>query len=674
MAKAPRTFVLGTAGHIDHGKTSLVRALTGTDTDRLPEEKRRGITIELGFAPWHITSDLHASIVDVPGHENFVRTMVAGAGGIDAVILVVSAEDGVMPQTREHINVCRLLGVRHGIVALTKIDRLEGDAEAIDLAADDVRESLVGTVFEEAPILGCSAISGEGIDALKSAVKKLVTGLPRRDAKGAPIMPLDRVFTMKGHGTVVTGTLLQGTFDIDKQPNLRLVPTGDDRAPRTVRARQAQVRGGEESRIGPGSRVAVNLAGVEVAELSRGDVLTRGPLVEPGTVFHAAMQHLPGRTPPWTHGTTVQVCAGTAFAVGRLDPLWLAPSPDHPEEGDADDVAIGVGREGLVRVRLETPMPLWRDMSVVVRDFSGPPPATASEDQGRTIGGGVVVDPDPPSGRGQRKRWVAVGRTLTQPDPDRRLVALVHDAHTSGVDTTSLLRRSGVQDAASRLSNLADAKKPELIALPGERWGHIEHLRPLVDQVVTSVDHYHRDHPDQPGASRATVEAMLGSRVAADIAGWAVEQALERGTLQTVDDAGTVGRPGKGVQATGELPEHMQRVMDVYEHHGITAPTVKEVTAECGLDPRKTLEILGVLQRTGRLVKVTADISMATGHHDKLVDEVRAHLSEHGTIDVQALKGMTGLTRKYAVPFLEHLDQLQVTRREGDRRLPGPKA
>ena len=682
MARTPRSLILGTAGHIDHGKTTLVRALTGTDTDRLPEEKRRGITIELGFAPWAITPELQASIVDVPGHENFVRTMIAGAGGIDVVILVVSAEDGVMPQTREHINVCRLLGVRHGLVALTKIDRLDNDPEAIELATDDVRESLAGTVFEQTQILPLSAQTGEGLDELKRAIKKLASTLPRRDADGDPIIPLDRVFTMKGHGTVVTGTQLCGTLDIAKNPNLTLVPAGDAREARTVRARAAQVRGSDEGRIGPGSRVAVNLAGVELSEVSRGDVLTSGPLVERGTVFHVAMQHLPGRTAPWTRGTVVQVCAGTAFAVGRLDPLWLAPSADEDATDDTTktgEVQVATGREGLVRVRLETPVPVWRDMSVVVRDFSGPPPTTASEDQGRTIGGGVVTDPAPSQGRGQRARWVAVGRALTEPDLDRRLVALVHDAGTLAVDTTELGRRSGIADAPARLAALATGKKAPLVRLSAQdrglqRWAHIEHVRPLVARVVAAVDRFHVDNPMQPGAGRATVEAMLGSRTAPDIAAWALDQALERGVLQTVDDAGTIARPGKGVQADGELPEHMQRVLDVYGRHGITAPTVKEVTAECGLDPRKTLEMLGVLQRTGRLVKITPDISMAADAHESVVTGVRGHLAEHGTIDVQALKGITGLSRKYAVPLLEHLDQLQITRREGDKRFPGAKA
>ncbi|MBC8067074.1 MAG: GTP-binding protein, partial [Deltaproteobacteria bacterium] len=252
--------VIGTAGHIDHGKTTLVAALTGVHTDRLPEEKRRGITIELGFAPWRVSPELEASIVDVPGHEGFVRTMVAGAGGIDAVLLVVSAEDGVMPQTREHVNVCRLLGVAAGVVALTKIDRLGDDPEAIELAIDDVRTALADTPFATAPIVPCSAVTRVGLDRLTDAMCTLAAKLPRRDASGPVILPLDRVFTIKGHGTVVTGTLLSGAIDLRADAELELVPVGDRRSPRPVRARAAQVRLEGRERIGPGNRVALNLA------------------------------------------------------------------------------------------------------------------------------------------------------------------------------------------------------------------------------------------------------------------------------------------------------------------------------------------------------------------------------------------------------------------------------
>jgi selenocysteine-specific elongation factor len=673
MAKPPRALVLGTAGHIDHGKTTLVKALTGVDTDRLPEEKRRGITIELGFAAWELAPDLRASIVDVPGHEGFVRTMVAGAGGIDLVILVVSAEDGVMPQTREHINVCRLLGIEHGVVALTKVDRLEGDAEAIELAAEDVRAALQGSVFAEAKIIACSGLTGAGLDDLRAELRRLAAKLPRRDSQGPVILPIDRVFTIKGHGTVVTGTLLSGLVDLTADNHLRLVPAGLERPTREVRSRGAQVRSAEQARVMAGNRLALNLANVEVAEIHRGDVLTRGPMVIATTTVHAMLQHLPGRDAAWVHDTSVQLCAGTAHAAARLDPLWHAPHPDYDEPPGAEP-SIPPGHEGLVRIRLEQPLPLWRDQRLVIRGFSSSTIAGAHDDQGLTLGGGVIVDPEPSSGRGQRARWIALGRALADPDPTARVRRLVHDAGVVGIDRTTVERRTGLREAGTLLRAMSEGKGAVLVPLSNERYVHVEAARPLIDRVIAGVDRFHTDNPMQPGIGRASAEALLGARVAAAVAAWAVDQALARGALRAVDDQGTLARPGKGVPAEGALPEHMQRVLDQYEHAGLEAPNLKDVQAACGLNSRQILEIVGVLQRTGRLVKLTAEISFARASHDALVEQVREHLGTHGMIDVQALKQMTGLSRKYAVPFLERLDELQITRRDGDQRMPGPRA
>jgi selenocysteine-specific elongation factor len=659
--------VLGTAGHIDHGKTTLVRALTGTDTDRLPEEKRRGITIVLGFAPWRIAPGLEASIVDVPGHENFVRTMVAGAGGIDAVILVVSAEDGVMPQTREHLNVCRLLGVTHGVVALSKVDRLEGDPEAIEMAVDDVREALQGSVFADSEIIPCSSQTGEGLDVLTATVKRIVDKLPRRDSKGDVVIPLDRVFTIKGHGTVVTGTLLRGAVDIGKDHAVDLVPHGPGRETMTVRARAAQVRGSDQDRVLAGSRIALNLGGVDTDALSRGDVLARGGTVARAEVFHARLQHVPGHTPPWKPNTTLQVCVGTANAVGRLDPLQREPLPDQEVEDDASD--IPPGREGLVRIRLEAPLPIWRDARVVVRGFSD----VDAEIQGRTVGGGYVVDPRPSSGRGQRTRWVALGAALAADDHFERVAALVRDAGALGIDVAEVGHRAGTSDAKGLLNRLCQGKRPEAVALAGDRFVHEDHVRPLVDAAIAHVDRFHAESPRKGGLGRPAVEAALGGRVAPDVAALAVARAVERGALK-LGSQGTLSRPGKGLQAGGEIPEEMQRVLDLYEEAGICPPTLKEVGAGADLDAREVLDIVGNLQRTGHLVQVTAELSFAKAAHEELLQRVRDRLAQEGTIDVQALKGMTGLSRKFVVPFLEHLDALHITLRQGDRRIPGPRA
>jgi selenocysteine-specific elongation factor len=661
MAKTPRSVVLGTAGHIDHGKTTLVRALTGRDTDRLPEEKKRGITIELGFAPWPIAADLEASIIDVPGHENFVRTMVAGAGGIDAVVLVVSAEDGVMPQTREHINVCRLLGVSHGVVALTKVDQLEDDEEAIELAVEDVREALVGTVFEDAPIVPCSGQTGAGIDTLTKTIRDVVLRAPKRDAAGDPVLPLDRAFTIKGHGTVVTGTLLQGTIGLGKDIALDLVPAGDRREPRAVRPRAIQVRLSERDRVLPGNRVALNLGGIDVGEVERGDVITHGNAVGRSSAFHVWLEHLPGHSPNWKLDTTLQICVGTAHAVGHLDPLW--------REDATGEFEVAPGEQALVRIRTDVPLPVWRGARVIVRAFHD---ATADH-QGRTVGGGVILDPQPSSGRSQRPRWIALGRVFRSADLAEQTVAVVEDAGLQGIRRPELAFRLGTSRLDETLTKLT-GKGGTLVRVGTDRYVHEGLLRPLVQSATTYVDRFHAANPMQPGVNRAAVESQLGPRIEPEVASLAVDRAIERRTLHIVDDQGTLARPGKGLQVGGELPEHVQRVLTLYDDAGSTPPTLREVATESGLDERKVLEIVGVLQRRGDLIKVTPDLSFSKASHDRLLGQVKDRLREEGTIDVQALKAMTGLSRKFVVPFLEHLDGLQITLRKGNMRIPGPRA
>ncbi|MCA9698126.1 MAG: selenocysteine-specific translation elongation factor, partial [Myxococcales bacterium] len=336
---ATRELVLGTAGHIDHGKTTLVRALTGVDTDRLPEERRRGITIELGFARWQLEgpkSERWAiGIVDVPGHEALVRTMVAGAGGMDAVLLVISAEDGVMPQTREHLHVCELLGLRHAVVALTKIDRLGGEGadeaereELLELAREDVRGELASTAFAEAEIVPVSATTGEGLEELRAAVVRMLRALPGRDRKGAPVLPVDRVFTMRGHGTVVTGTLLSGEIELDKGAGeLELVPQGPGRSRAVLRVRGMQVHGHETDKARAGTRTALNLGNVAVDDLARGDVLTRWSRVVASDRILARVEQLGFGAKPWGgrggRSTALQLCAGTASTAAHLVPLAL---------------------------------------------------------------------------------------------------------------------------------------------------------------------------------------------------------------------------------------------------------------------------------------------------------------------------------------------------------------
>ncbi len=674
---AARQFVLGTAGHIDHGKTALVRALTGIDTDRLPEEKRRGITIELGFAHWRSGDDVHISVVDMPGHEALVRTMVAGAGGVDAVLLVIAAEDGVMPQTREHLHVCELLGLRHAVVALSKVDRLRAGAgsedefaELLELASEDVRATLASGPFADAPIVPVSAHTGEGLERLRAELLRIAKQLPSRSHKQLPVLPIDRVFSMRGHGTVVTGTLLRGELDLDSHPELELVPGGLGRKVIPVRLRGMQIHGQEARRARAGTRLALNLGNVAVDELARGDVITRGAKLVASDRVLALVEQLGFGSRAWARDTALQLCAGTASTAAHLVPLALV-DPESGKliepRGSASKPTIGPGARGLVRLYLDTPLPIWAGQRVILRAYSG----THANVEGLTVGGGVILDPLPE--RRLPARRVALAQALLSEDPNERAQALVVDAGYSGIDAWSVAVRGSIEEPGKPLSRLSRPGGP-LLELPGGRWFDRKLLDELVRAAIAEAERHHRAHPLQPGIARATLEASLPGHPASELARAAVDAAIEQGALHVADRAGSLARPGKGSLDPSALPEPMQRMLDLYRSGGLTPPTLKDVGEQLRLEPKRVLEYAGLLQRGGLLVRVSDDLSYAAEAHVELLRRVREHLATHGELDVQALKQLTQLSRKFAVPFLEHLDHLGITRREGDRRLPGPKA
>ena len=661
--------MIGTAGHIDHGKTTLVRALTGHETDRHPEEKARGITIELGFAPWALAPDLELSIVDVPGHEAFVRTMIAGAAGLDLVILVVSAEDGVMPQTREHLAICRLLGVRRGVVALSKIDLLEDDPDALELAVEDVRAALAEGIFAEAPIVPVSASTGAGLDALGDTVAKALRELPARPRDAAVRLPIDRAFTMKGHGTVMTGTLLSGTLELEDSgpagPELRVMHRGG-RPASTPRLRGIQVRNAATARARAGSRVALNLGGIGADELHRGDLLASPEAAVVSDTLHAWVDLLPHADAPLAHPQSVQLCIGTAHAAASVDVLAL-------EDGDGlrggDGLSLAPGRRGLLRLRLDEPLPIWWGQRLVLRAFH----AKSAKMHGLTVAGGRVVDPQPSSGRAQRARWVEVAEALRGPDASARALALVLDAGLSTLDDEALQLRAGIERPRGVMAPLVSGEDAPLLLLGDGHYVAREELEALVPTVVAKVDAFHDAQPLASGISRGAVEAALPPMTTPTLARAVTDLALERGALRLADGEGSLARPGRGQLDPDALPPELEAVLELYRARGSTPPTLREVAGVLGVDAKEALERVVSLQRSELLVRVSDDLSWSPEAHAELVESIRAHLRTHGEIDVQGLKALAGLSRKFAVPVLEQLDRLGITRRQGDRRVPGPK-
>jgi selenocysteine-specific elongation factor len=635
-----RHLVVGTAGHIDHGKSTLVQALTGIDPDRLKEEKARGITIDLGFAHTEI-GGVSVAFVDVPGHERFVKNMLAGAGGIDAMLLVVAADEGVMPQTREHLDICRLLGVSRGVVALTKADL--ADADMRGLVQLDVAELLNGTSLAAMPVIPVSARTGEGLDDLGAALAALAGEASSRDAEAAVRLPIDRVFSMRGFGTVVTGTLAAGRIVADE--TLEVLPGG-----RMVKVRGVQVHGGRREQTVAGERAAVNVSGIEVADLARGQVLA-APATLPVTSLIDASVVLLASARPLKHGTRVRFHQGTSEVLARVATIGAA------REGVAP--VLQPGEVGLVRLRLEAPAPLSRGDRYVLRSYS---PAV-------TIAGGQVLDPLPPRG-GVRaaatlERLTRLRRSIDRAGDEDALVAFVEHSGARGLIVDALRARAGAFTTAGNRAVAALGARPDIWRI-GDRLVMASWRGRLERAVTEALAAHHDRDPHSEGLAREEVREGVLGEAHADVAGAVLEGMAAAGTIGGRD---RLALPGRGVSITAEEAHALERLEQAYRDAGLTPPEGEALGVATGLPAPTVARLLPLLVRQGRLVKVTG----LTFHRDALArlrSEVAALKGQPGArVDVAAFKQRYGLTRKHAIPLLEYLDRERVTRRVGESRV-----
>ena len=628
--------VLGTAGHIDHGKTALVRALTGVDTDRLAVEKARGITTELGFAPLDL-GGRRVALVDVPGHERFVKSMVAGATGLDLVLLVIAADEGVMPQTREHLDICQLLGVRRGLVVVTKRDLVDDEWAA--LVAAEIAAAVAGTFLERAPVVACSARTGAGLDELRAQIAAAICELAPRERTGVLRLPIDRVFTMKGFGTVVTGTVLGGAVALGDE--LVVLPGG-----LTARVRGLEVHGAAVEQAVAGHRAALNLGGVAVGELARGDLLAHPGRVAASHILDAELHHLataPGALGPRTR---VLVHHGTAQL-----PAMLAL---------VDRSALAPGETGLVQLRLDraTPLAALPGDHFIVRGFV----ATASH--GTTIGGGRIIRVLAPRARHTAEHAEHVSR-LDHARLDQRIALDVKAAVFAGLGIADLVRRLGLP---------ADALEPALTTLcaSGEllATGTGEHAHYLHAAAVASVEARVTAAVAQPSAAgdgvarellRTQLPAALPSRAYdAIIAG------LERKAVVVSDGDRLRRASGPAARAAPTAAE--AKLAEQFRTWGAQPPRPKEVPGATGLDDAQAKALLDRLLAAKRLVKIKPDLYM----HADVVAELRARLlaflDAHKTIDAQQWKELTAASRKFTIPLAEFFDAEKVTLRVGELR------
>ena len=620
-----RRLVVGTAGHIDHGKTALVRALTGIDADRLEEEKRRGITIDLGFAHMELSGPggekLQLGFVDVPGHERFVRNMLAGVGGIDLVLFVIAADESIKPQTREHFDICSLLGIRKGIVVLTKADLAGGDL--VELVRLEVDEFVRGSFLEGAPVVAVSSTTGAGLEELRAEVTKLAESVAEREASQYFRLPIDRAFTMRGFGAVVTGTLVSGCVLLDDEVELHP-------ARRRVRVRGIQVHGASVKEATAGQRTALNLAGVEVAEVGRGMVLAEAGRFRATQQIDCAFELLPSAK-PLKHRAPVHFHAGTAEVEAEMRRL-------------KGTEALQPGSREYVRFLLSEPLLLLPGDRFIVRMFS---PVV-------TIGGGVVLDIAAP-----RRATLERLRVLETAPAAERLALLVSESRY-GMAMPELVARTGWLESDIRKA----AAGAGLIMLEAPQFWLLDSpwAAAKLDAIHEYLKQFHRQNPLLAGASKEE----LRSKHLAGAPAWLMDALLARSKTLAAD-AETVRLSSHKISLKQDEEEASTKIENAFRTAGLATPAMQEVLGKSGVESNRARTILQLLLRDKRLVRVSDELVF----HASAIQSLRALLAQKkgARFAVPEFKDWTGVSRKYAIPLLEYLDRERITRRDGDSRV-----
>jgi len=631
-----KSVIVGTAGHIDHGKTTLVKALTGIDADRLEEEKRRGITIDLGFANLELTSKtgekLRLGFVDVPGHERFVRNMLAGVGGIDIVLLVISAEEGIKPQTREHFDICRLLAIPRGIVVVTKSDLV--DAETLEVVHLEIEDFLRGSFLDpkRTPIVSVSAITGQGIDHLKSELARMPSEVGMKNARALPRLPIDRAFVMKGFGTVVTGTLIAGT--IQREQELELHPSG-----KYVRVRGIQVHGVSSEQASAGERTAINLTGVAVEDLARGVMLARPGTLRPTRQLDVRLHLLPDAR-PLKHLSRVHL---HCFASETLAQIRLL-----------EDKQIEPGGTALAQLRAVEPLLAVPGDRFIIRQFS---PVV-------TIGGGIVLDSFPL--RRSSKDLPAAREFLTElehADSGAALAMRTERRGTAGLDRDEAAREMGQERQLIDLQARALVGNGQILAADDILLAKAPALE-AAKNLLSELDKFHKGNPLAEGMAKETVREKLD--LGATVFSFLLRQ-LAAG--KKIDIQGEhVRLAGRGVTMSAEEEKARKTIEDAFSSAGLKVPLLKDVLTSLSIDRTRSQKIMTLLLREGVLVKLGDELVFHRTALEQLRHTVTAEKSKTPKIDVGHFKDLIGVTRKHAIPLLEYLDRERVTRRVGDVR------
>ncbi len=630
-----KQIILGTAGHIDHGKTSLIKAMTGTDTDRLKEEKERGITIELGFAGLDLPGGEHLGIVDVPGHEKFVKNMVAGATGIDIVLMVVAADEGIMPQTREHMEICTLLGIQNGIVVITKTDMV--DEEWLELVKDDIEQYMAGTFLEEAPVVCVSSQTGEGIDDLIATLAEAVSQLPERQTTGLFRLPIDRVFTMKGFGTVITGTLISGTVATGE--SVMIYPTGI-----TSKVRGIQVHNTKVEKASAGQRTAINFQGLERTAVTRGQILAATDALLPSFMVDLQLDYLESNSKELKNRTRLRFHTGTSEILGNLILL--------------DRETLSPGESVVAQIRLDTPVALVANDRFVLRSYS---PV-------RTVGGGVVLNPIPPKHKRLRTEIVQNLEKLVEADLATTLSHHVALTGYAGLSFTDLRLVTGTMDKAIEKAIEPMLSRKEIVVMDKEEkiYIHGEVLNDLCAAITRTLTQYHQDHPLKPGISKEELRSKFPSAKNPKLMTLALNRMVREKKL--VEDEKLVHLAGHKVSLGADQDTLRKKISEAYANAGLMPPYFKEIVSTLKADAKVAKDVLNLLVQDNRLFKIKEELYFDAVAVTRLRKQLVDFLKKNDQIPTAEFKDMTGATRKYVIPLFEYFDSKNVTIRIGDIR------
>ncbi|MCI5166052.1 MAG: selenocysteine-specific translation elongation factor [Candidatus Electrothrix sp. GM3_4] len=640
-----REIILGTAGHVDHGKTSLIRALTGIETDRLQEEKKRGITIELGFAYIDLACGHRLGIVDVPGHEKFVRNMVAGASGMDMVAFIVAADEGIMPQTREHFDICKLLDVKDGLIILTKKDMVE--EEWLEMVEEEVRDFFADSFLEEAPILAVSSTTGEGIEAVKAVLDEKVRKINFQEEFGPFRLAVDRVFSMKGFGTVITGSSLSGRVAVGE--DLMFYPGG-----LTAKIRGIQVHGKEQEVVEAGHRTAINLQGIEKEQINRGDLAATPGTMQSSTLLDADFHFLANNPRKLKNRTQVRLHVGTREILARV----VLMEKDTVEPGENADIQLIV----------QDPVAVWPGDRFVLRSYS--PVAT--------LGGGVVLNNAPPKRKRSTERDRERNHTIfsiykAENDGDSliaKMLLFLEESGIQGITADQLATRLGVfgKKLKKQLQGPVSTKKVLVVESESQRLLAAQVVEQLNLSILNLLEQYHKENPLKSGLAREEIRSRLRPPVDQKLFQYVMTGLAKKDFI--VQEGAEVRLSTHEVTLQIDEQEMQEKIGRLYKDAGLRPPNLKDVLVLFAEFPEKQIrQVIDLLLQNGTLAKINEALFFHAEELHRLADTLQDYLDREGEIDAPGFKDLTGLTRKFSIPLLEYFDKIKLTIRVGDKRI-----